>query len=46
MAGQAGYNFRFLDTAVAVNEEQFDRVVQKIRTAVGGELEGKIDMSA
>ena len=42
MAGQAGYNFRFLDTAVAVNEEQFDRVVQKIRTAVGGELEGKI----
>ena len=41
MAGQAGYNFRFLDTAVAVNEEQFDRVVQKIRTVVGGELEGK-----
>ena len=41
MAGQAGYNFRFLDTAVAVNEEQFDRVVQKIRTVVGGELKGK-----
>ena len=41
MAGQAGYNFRFLDTAIAVNEEQFDRVVQKIRTVVGGELKGK-----
>ena len=41
MAGQAGYDFRFLDTAVAVNEEQFDRVVKKIRNAVGGELNGK-----
>ena len=41
MAGQAGYDFRFLDTAVAVNEEQFDRVVKKISDAVGGDLEGK-----
>jgi len=41
MAGQAGYDFRFLDTAVTVNEEQFDRVVKKIRNAVGGELNGK-----
>lgn len=41
MAGQAGYDFRFLDTAVAVNEEQFDRVVKKICNAVGGDLNGK-----
>ena len=41
MAGQAGYNFRFLDTAVAVNEEQFDRVVKKISNAIGGDLKGK-----
>ena len=41
MAGQAGYDFRFLDTAVAVNEEQFDRVVKKISNAVGGDLKGK-----
>jgi len=41
MAGQAGYDFRFLDTAVAVNEEQFDRVVKKISNVVGGDLEGK-----
>ena len=41
MAGKAGYDFRFLDTAVAVNEEQFDRVVSKIRAAVGGNLNEK-----
>jgi len=41
MAGQAGYDFRFLDTAVAVNEEQFDRVVKKISNVVGGDLKGK-----
>ena len=41
MAGKAGYDFRFLDTAVAVNEEQFDRVVSKIREAVGGNLNEK-----
>ena len=41
LAGQAGYDFRFLDTAVAVNEEQFDRVVKKISNAVGGDLKGK-----
>ena len=41
MAGQAGYDFRFLDTAVTVNEEQFDRVVKKISNAVGGDLKGK-----
>ena len=41
MAGKAGYDFRFLDTAVAVNEEQFDRVVSKIRAVVGGNLNEK-----
>ena len=41
MAGQAGYDFRFLDVAVAVNEEQFDRVADKVRKAAGGDLAGR-----
>ena len=41
MAGQAGYDFRFLDVAVAVNEEQFDRVADKVRKAAGGDLSGR-----
>lgn len=41
MAGQAGYDFRFLDVAVAVNDEQFDRVADKVRKAVGGNLAGR-----
>ncbi len=41
MAGRAGYDFRFLDVAVAVNEEQFDRVADKVRKAVGGDLAGR-----
>ena len=38
MAGQAGYDFRFLDVAVEVNDEQFDRVANKVRKAAGGQL--------
>jgi len=40
-AGQAGYDFRFLDSAVEVNLQQFDRMVDKVRRAVGGDLSGR-----
>src|SRR5262245_57143553 len=41
IADDAGYEFDLLDGVVAVNDEQFERVAQKVRAAVGGELEGK-----
>ena len=41
MARRGGYEFRFLETAIAVNEEQFDRVVAKVGRAVGGALDGR-----
>jgi len=40
-AGQAGYDFRFLDSAIEVNRQQFDRMVDKVRRAVGGDLSGR-----
>jgi len=40
-AGQAGYDFRFLDSAIEVNRQQFDRIVDKVRRAVGGDLSGR-----
>ena len=40
-AGQAGYDFRFLDSAIEVNRQQFDRMVDKVRRAVGGDLAGQ-----
>jgi len=40
-AGQAGYDFRFLDSAIEVNRQQFDRMVDKVRRAVGGDLFGR-----
>ena len=40
-AGQAGYDFRFLDSAIEVNRQQFDRIVDKVRRAVGGNLAGR-----
>jgi len=40
-AGQAGYDFRFLDSAIEVNRQQFDRIVDKVRQAVGGDLDGR-----
>jgi UDPglucose 6-dehydrogenase len=41
IADDAGYEFELLDGVVAVNDEQFERVAQKVRAAVGGELGGK-----
>ena len=38
IAEQAGYDFSFLKGAIATNEEQFVRVVEKVRSAVGGDL--------
>lgn len=40
IAEDAGYDFAFLKGVIEVNEEQFDRVVEKIRSAAGGNLEG------
>ena len=42
IAEQAGYDFSFLKGAIATNEEQFVRVVDKVKTAVGGELSGAV----
>ena len=41
MAGQGGYDFRLLDGVIAVNEEQFARVVDKVRRSAGGDLSGR-----
>jgi UDPglucose 6-dehydrogenase len=41
IADDAGYEFDLLDGVVAVNEEQFDRVTEKIRNAVGDDVAGK-----
>ena len=40
IAEDAGYEFGLLKGVIEVNEQQFDRVVDKIRTAAGGALEG------
>jgi UDPglucose 6-dehydrogenase len=40
IAEQAGYDFSFLKGAIATNDEQFVRVVDKVRSAVGGKLSG------
>src|SRR6476619_7455777 len=40
IAHDAGYQFDLLDGVMAVNEQQFDRVTDKIRLAVGGLLRG------
>jgi UDPglucose 6-dehydrogenase len=41
IATDAGYQFELLEGVIAVNDEQFDRVAEKIRTAAGGDLTGK-----
>jgi len=41
IAEGAGYDFRLLKSVIEVNEEQFTRVVAKVRDAAGGELEGR-----
>ncbi|MEZ5257659.1 MAG: UDP binding domain-containing protein [Ilumatobacteraceae bacterium] len=40
IAEDHGYDFNFLNGVVVVNSEQRDRMVSKIRAAVGGELAG------
>ncbi|MGB8861966.1 MAG: UDP binding domain-containing protein, partial [Ilumatobacteraceae bacterium] len=40
IANQAGYQFDLLAGVIAVNDEQFDRVTDKIRVAAGGSLHG------
>jgi len=40
MANDANYHFQLLQGVIAVNEEQFDRVVGKIRSAAGGSVAG------
>ncbi len=39
IAEDAGYDFRFLEGVIEVNEEQFARVAAKVRRAAGGQLE-------
>lgn len=41
IAKSAGYEFELLTGVIDVNEEQFARVIEKIRHAVGGELAGQ-----
>ena len=38
IANEAGYHFDLLEGVITVNEEQFDRVADKIRFAAGGDL--------
>jgi UDPglucose 6-dehydrogenase len=38
IAREAGYHFDLLEGVIAVNEEQFDRIADKIRVAAGGDL--------
>lgn len=40
IAQQAGYDFSFLEGAIQTNNEQFARVVTKVKNAVGGSLDG------
>ena len=40
IAHNAGYQFDLLAGVIAVNDEQFDRVADKIRVAAGGSLQG------
>ena len=40
IAEDAGYDFALLRSAMAVNEDQFDRVASKVAELVGGDLSG------
>ena len=42
IAREAGYQFDLLAGVIAVNDEQFDRVADKIRVAAGGSLKGAV----
>jgi UDPglucose 6-dehydrogenase len=41
MARDAGYDFTILDTLLESNDEQFDRVADKVVRMVGGDLAGR-----
>ncbi len=41
IATDAGYSFDLLEGVIAVNDEQFDRVADKIIDAAGGDVSGK-----
>ena len=41
IAREAGYHFDLLDGVIAINDEQFERVADKIRVAAGGDLSAK-----
>ena len=41
IAHDAGYDFGLLKGVITVNEQQYGRIVDKIRTAAGGSLQGK-----
>jgi UDPglucose 6-dehydrogenase len=41
IAEDAGYDFGLLRGVITVNEQQYDKITDKIRVAVGGSLEGK-----
>jgi UDPglucose 6-dehydrogenase len=41
IAEDAGYDFGLLKGVIAVNEQQYGRIVDKIRTAAGGSIKGK-----
>jgi UDPglucose 6-dehydrogenase len=42
IADDAGYSFDLLQGVVIVNDEQFDRVTDKVLAAVGGDVSGKV----
>ena len=41
IAAGAGYDFGLLRGVITVNEQQYERIVEKIRTAVGGDVSGR-----
>ena len=40
IAEEGGYDFRLLKGVIAVNHEQFERMVRKVESVVGGSLDG------
>jgi UDPglucose 6-dehydrogenase len=42
IADDAGYSFDLLQGVVVVNDEQFERVTEKVLAAVGGDISGKV----
>jgi UDPglucose 6-dehydrogenase len=42
IAEDAGYDFGLLKGVITVNDQQYGRIIDKIRTAAGGSLKGKL----